>query len=57
MPSHMLVKPKRGTATAMQRARRRLVEVREQAAKDAARSRDGGRCWYSRLATQKRSAV
>lgn len=46
MPAHMLPKPKLGSATAMQRARRRLVEVREKAAKDDSKERDGWRCTY-----------
>lgn len=42
MPAHM--KPKKGAATAMRRARRRLLETRERAAKDAAKERDGYAC-------------
>lgn len=45
MPAHMtLKKPAKGSAAKLARARRRLVEVREKAAKDAAKSRDGWRC-------------
>jgi hypothetical protein len=46
MPAHMrpLAKPAKGTAQKLRRARRRLVETRERAAKDAAKLRDGYRC-------------
>ena len=45
MPAHMtLAKPAKGTAQKQRRARRRLVETRERAAKDAAKARDGYRC-------------
>jgi hypothetical protein len=39
-----LAKPAKGTAQKQRRARRRLVETRERAAKDAAKMRDDFRC-------------
>ncbi len=44
MPAHMLPKPRKGDAQRMRRARRRLADTREKAAKDAAKMRDGRKC-------------
>lgn len=44
MTAHMLPKPRKGAATAMQRARARLAKARELAAKDAAKIRDHFTC-------------
>jgi hypothetical protein len=40
----VIPKPAKGAAAKAKRARRRLVETRELAAKNAAKARDGGQC-------------
>lgn len=44
MPAHMLPKPRKGSATAMRRARTRLAHARFLAACVRVRERDAGRC-------------